>query len=91
MIESYGDKALKRYAEMGDAKHLSVQNVKRLNRVLRMLNVATEPSDVDLPGWDFHELRGDRKGTYAVKITANWRLTFRWDGAPIDVRLEDYH
>jgi proteic killer suppression protein len=34
---------------------------------------------LDIPGFDFHELKGDRKGTFAVKVTANWRVTFRWD------------
>jgi hypothetical protein len=40
----------------------------------------------------FHELKGNRKGTYSVTIRANWRLTFEWeDGAAVRVDLEDYH
>jgi len=91
VIKGFGDKPLKRYAEKGDAKHLPVRNLRRLDRVLAALNHATVPADMDVPGWDFHELGGDRKGTYAVKITGNWRLTFRWDAGAIDVQLEDYH
>jgi proteic killer suppression protein len=37
-------------------------------------------------------LTGDRKGTWALHVTANWRLTFRvQDDELIEVNLEDYH
>ena len=45
-----------------------------------------------LPGYDFHPLKGDRKGTYAVSVSGNWRITFQFaDGDATDVDLEDYH
>lgn len=45
-----------------------------------------------LPGFDFHSLKGNRKGTYAVSVSGNWRIAFRFDGAhAVDVDLEDYH
>jgi proteic killer suppression protein len=46
----------------------------------------------NLPGYKFHPLTGGRKGTYAVTVTGNWRLTFEFDdeGAK-NVSLEDYH
>ena len=54
--------------------------------------MAARPADLNIPGFDFHELKGDRKGTFAVKVTGNWRITFRWDDAgPFAVDLEDYH
>jgi proteic killer suppression protein len=41
---------------------------------------------------DFHELKGDRKGTYSMHVTGNYCITFRWeDGDAIDVDFEDYH
>jgi proteic killer suppression protein len=44
------------------------------------------------PGWRFHELKGDRAGTYALNLTGNWRLTFRIENNEVtDVDLEDYH
>ena len=47
---------------------------------------------MNLPGFDFHQLKGRRKGTYAVSVSGNWRLTFRFDGEhAVDVDLEDYH
>jgi len=47
---------------------------------------------MNLPGYKFHPLVGSRKGTYAVAVTGNWRLTFEFDdeGAK-NVSLEDYH
>ena len=40
----------------------------------------------------FHALTDDMKGRYAVTVSANWRITFAWDGEDaIQVELEDYH
>jgi proteic killer suppression protein len=48
--------------------------------------------DIKLPGYDLHELKGDRKGTWSIKVSGNWRITFKFeDGDAYDVNLEDYH
>ncbi len=45
-----------------------------------------------MPGWGFHELKGRRKGEYAVSVSGNWRITFRFEGVDaFDFNLEDYH
>jgi toxin HigB-1 len=46
---------------------------------------------MNVPGFGFHPLKGNRAGTYSVWINGNWRLTFRWDEGATDVALEDYH
>jgi toxin HigB-1 len=47
---------------------------------------------MNLPGLKFHRLKGDRKDTYAMTVTGNWRITFRFEGEDaVDVNLEDYH
>lgn len=47
---------------------------------------------MNLPGLELHELRGDRKGTWAVKVTGNWRITLTRAGRDADrVDYEDYH
>lgn len=47
---------------------------------------------MNLPGYRFHPLKGDRRGVYAVAVSGNWRLTFRFqDDDAWDVDLEDYH
>jgi proteic killer suppression protein len=51
-----------------------------------------KPRDMALPGLELHELKGNRKGTWAVKVSGNWRITFKFDGPDaIDVDYLDYH
>ncbi|MHA6718133.1 type II toxin-antitoxin system RelE/ParE family toxin [Sphingomonas sp. RS6] len=62
-------------------------------RKLRILNRVTSPLQLRVPpGNRLEELKGDRKGTYSIRINDQWRITFRWvDGGADDVRIEDYH
>lgn len=47
---------------------------------------------MNVPGFRFHQLKGGRKGSYAVSVSANWRITFKFEGEnAVDVDLEDYH
>ena len=47
---------------------------------------------MDLPGYKFHALKGNRKGEFAVSVSGNWRITFGLDGQDVvNVHLEDYH
>lgn len=58
--------------------------------MLRALDVATDPDQMDLPGYRYHALKGAKR--WSIRVTGNWRITFGWDGADaIDVDLEDYH
>jgi proteic killer suppression protein len=92
MIRSFRSAPLRRFAERGDPSKLSVQNPDRVRRILRTLNEATQPEQMNVPGFRFHALRGRDKGRYAVDASANWRITFAWDGPDAtDVDLEDYH
>ena len=48
--------------------------------------------DLALPGFDLHELKGKRKGTWSIKVSGNWRITFGFaNGEAFDLNLEDYH
>ncbi len=47
---------------------------------------------MNLPGLRLHELSGKRKGTWAVNVSGNWRVTFRFNGIDAEVvDYEDYH
>jgi toxin HigB-1 len=60
--------------------------------LLAQLNSATAPRDMALPGLNLHPLKGDRKGAWAVSVSGNWRITFRFVGKDADaVDYEDYH
>lgn len=91
MIKSIKHRGLKRFTTRGDSSKLPIQNTARVRRIILALDAAFEPESLDLPGFRFHELKGERKGTYSVSVSGNWRLTFKWDDGAIDVDLEDYH
>jgi proteic killer suppression protein len=92
MIRSFRSKALRRFAEEGDASRLSVPNVRRVAIILAHLGGAVSPEDMNLPGYRFHGLKWRDKGRYAVDASGNWRITFGWDGKDaVEVDLEDYH
>ncbi len=86
------NRALRRYWEEGDGSKIHAQWRRKVRRVLNALDVAVRPQELDVPGLAFHELKGDRHGTFAVTVSGNWRITFRWNNeGPYDVELEDYH
>lgn len=85
-------KGLRRLAFDGDERGVQKEWLPRIKRILNALDVAVSPQELNLPGWRLHELKGDRAGTWSVRVTRNYRITFRWsDGGPLDVDLEDYH
>lgn len=56
------------------------------------LDTALEITDLDIPGYDLHELKGSRKGVWAISVSGNWRLTFEFiDGSAYQLDYEDYH
>ena len=90
-VRRFKSKALKLFAK-GDSSKVNASWRPKVREILTALNAAAHPAELNLPGFDFHELTGDRKGTYAVKVSGNWRVTFKWDDAgPFAVNLEDYH
>ncbi len=92
MIASFEDKQLKRFFEKRAVKGIPAEDAARISDILDALEAATKPADLDLPGFAFHPLKGDRKGQFAVTIRANWRIVFEWDdGQPVRVRRENYH
>ena len=84
--------ALRRYVQRGDARRINPHWVPKVSRILAALHAAASPQDLDMPGFGWHRLSGDREGTFSVLVTRNWRVTYRWDDAgPYDVDLEYYH
>ena len=66
--------------------------VKRLRYILALLETAFTVEDMNLPGLKLHQLKGDLAGFYAVSVSGNWRVIFRFeDGEATDVDLMDYH
>jgi proteic killer suppression protein len=92
MIRSFRHRGLERFFTRDDWRGIPARHGARLERMLDRLDTATRPGDMNLPGYRFHPLKGTRKGTYAVDVSGNSRLTFRFEGEDaVDVNLEDYH
>jgi len=91
-IKGFRHKGLQEFFATGSRRGIQAAHVDRLRLILGRLNAAADPRDMKLPGLNLHELRGPRKGTWAVKVSGNWRLTFRFYGKDADrVDYEDYH
>jgi proteic killer suppression protein len=92
MIRTFRQKSMERYFRRGDHRGIPARSEARIERMLDRLDASTRPEDMNLPGYRFHGLRGDRAGTYAVSVTGNLRITFAFEGEDaVDVDLEDYH
>jgi len=64
----------------------------KIKRILARLDEATEVRNMALPGFDLHPLKGNLKGLWAVSVSGNWRVAFRFEkGNAYDVDLIDYH
>lgn len=91
-ILKFRHKGLERFFLRGTTAGIQAKHARRLRLILGRLNVAREPRDMGLPGLDLHLLKGERKGTWAVSVSGNWRITFAFSGPDVvNVDYEDYH
>ena len=92
MIRTFRHRGLKRLYEHGDPGKVRADQAKRITLALADLDDADRPSDLDLPGYRLHPLKGELKGFWSITISANWRIIFRFEtGDAFDVELIDYH
>jgi toxin HigB-1 len=92
MICSIRHKGLKRLHDNDDPRGVMAEHVIKLRDILARLDAARTVSDMDMPGFKLHPLRGKLKGSWAVTVRANWRVTFRFsDPDAFDVDYVDYH
>ena len=92
-IFSIRHRGLQRLFERGETRGLPQERVEKLRRILSALNEAASLAEMQtLPGWRLHQLQGDRRGTWSISLSGNWRITFRIEDDHIfDLDLEDYH
>ena len=92
MIGSFRHKGLREFFETGSKRGISPDLATRIARRLDVLNAAQEIGDIDAHGFNLHRLKGDRHGEWAISVSGNWRITFRFvSGEALDINLEDYH
>ena len=88
MILTFKHKGLEAFFVTGRMAGIQPIHAMRLRELLTALNVASGPQDLNRPTWRLHGLTGNRAGFHAVTVQANWRLSFRFVDA--DVELLDY-
>lgn len=92
MIVRFRHKGLRRLYATGDRRLVPAQRVSKIERILARLDAAAEPADINLPGFRLHPLRGNLAGFWAVSVSGNWRIIFRFEAENVrDVDLVDYH
>lgn len=92
MIASFKHRGLKMLYDDDDPRRLPPALVDKIKRILARLDEAVEVRNMALPGFGLHPLKGKLKGFWAVSVSGNWRIVFRFDkGNAYDVDLIDYH
>lgn len=92
MIQSIKHKGLKRLWERNDESRLPAQQVRKIRRMLNLLDDAEYIEEVNIPGYRLHELHGDLQGHHSLRVTGNYRITFRMEDKNVfDVDYTDYH
>jgi len=92
MIKTFAHKGIEAFFRKGTKAGIQVVHAARLARQLAQLNQSQGPRDMNLPGWRLHSLSGGLDGHWAVTVSGDWRLTFRFeDGDAILVDYQDYH
>lgn len=92
MIQAIRHKGLKQFYKSGNKAGIQAQHENRLRLILARLDAAREPKDMSLPGLRLHQMSGNYEGFWAVDVSGNWRVIFRFDGHDVfDVNYLDYH
>jgi len=92
MIKSFTHKGLKKFYESGSTKGIQSEHTKKIRMRLSALDTAYSIEDLELPGFYLHKLKGERNTIYSIRVSGNWRITFRFeDGDVYIVNYEDYH
>ncbi len=92
MINSFRHKGLKLYYEKGDSSKLQAHHVSKIRLILTRLDAAGTPNEMQVPGYDLHQLSGELKDFWFVKVNGNYRIIFRFDGKNVcEVDYLDYH
>jgi len=92
VIRSFRHAGLERFFLTGSKAGIQPQHAPRLEEQLAVLNVARRVDQMNVPGWRLHRLRGKLDGHWSVRVSGNWRLTFRFESEDaVLVDYQDYH
>jgi len=95
LIRKVVHRGLRRFIQRDDASGLPPAGVEKIRNILTFLQEMNDVRELqDIPSWRVHQLSGDRKGTWSLAVTRNWRITFRIEPNEREIvalDFEDYH
>lgn len=93
MLRSFADKDTERVWKRQRVRNLDLDAQRAALRKLLILDAAEALDDLRIPlGNRLEMLKGDRSGSYSIRINRQWRICFRWTSTgPEDVEIVDYH
>ncbi|MHB8528920.1 MAG: type II toxin-antitoxin system RelE/ParE family toxin [Caulobacteraceae bacterium] len=92
MIIGFRHKGLEILYRTGSTRGVQAAHAAKLSRILAALDAAAGPDDLGLPSFRLHPLKGRLKGHWSIWVNGNWRVTFRFAGADIElIDYVDYH
>ena len=92
MIVGFRHKGLETYYRTGSPRGIQAAHAAKLTRILGALDAASSADELNLPGFNPHPLKGKLKGHWSMWVNGNWRVTFRFVGADVElVDYQDYH
>jgi len=92
VIRTFKHRGLERFFLTGAKSGIRPAHAKRIRLILGRLNASVAPLDMGLPGLHLHELKGQQSGRWSVRVSGNWRITFKFEGPDaLEVDYEDYH
>lgn len=92
MIVGFRHAGLRELFETGRSRKVQPDLHERGRRAMDALHAAKALSDLSMPGWSVHPLKGDREGRHAMAVSGPWRITFGWDGQNAhELDLGQYH
>jgi len=91
VIVGFRNKGLEELYRNGKTRRIGADYVRKCIRILQLLEVASQPENMNIAGFRFHGLQG-KPQRWSVRVSGNYRITFGWVGEnALDVDFEDYH
>lgn len=92
MIVSFRHKGIEALYRTGSVRGVQSAHAAKLLRILAALDAAASPAELNQPAYKLHPLKGNLKGHWSIWVNGNWRVTFRFVGADVElVDYQDYH
>jgi proteic killer suppression protein len=92
MMISFRHKGLEVLYRTGSARGIQAAHAPKVLRILAALDAASSPTELNQPSYKLHPLKGELKGYWSAWVNGNWRITFRFVGADVElVDYQDYH